>query len=337
MKTLWYLGSLAVLLTGIAPLNAGDPISSAVINSGAGGFQSPTLAGVASDWGQGNAAANEEKPELQDLTLGNFFSAGWDEEMTRRVRPTGTPDYALLRVQTNFMERELRVNYFYQNNIRSKTRENLHNLDVFFAYAFNRRVMAEVLGNYQWVDARGKSTDTDGGDPQFIGRVQLIDTVTSSYSFNFRVLAPDRGIGEKETTFSYGFAGFEDLAAYVDVDRVGLYFSVLFDSFAGPGATGARRNDVAYDISIAKTLTDRDFPIFGSFTVYVENYAQTDLDGDNSGHTIFTVTPGVRFNLGKVAGVKLGLDNWILAGVDIPLAGPHPWDATYRFSYIKNF
>jgi hypothetical protein len=297
----------------------------------------PTLTDATPAWAQGAGTGKEDPEELQDLTLRNFFTAGWDEEFNKRIRPTGTPDLALLRVQTNFMEREVRVNYFYQNNIHTKTRENLDNLDAFIAYAFNRRLMVEVLGNYQWVDARGKTRDTDGGAPQFIGRVQLIDTVTSSYSFNFRVLAPNRGIGERETTFSYGFGAFEDLSAYFDVNRVGLYYSVLFDSLSGPGEKGARRNDVGYDITIAKTLTDRDFPIFGTFTVFAENFAQTDLDGSNSGHTIFTVTPGVRFNLGKVGGIKLGLDNWIMAGVDIPLAGPHPWDATYRLTYIKNF
>src|SRR5579862_4479421 len=93
---------------------------------------------------------------LSDLTLLNFFSAGWDEDFSRRVRETGTPDYALLRVGTNFMEREVRVNYVYDQNINSKTREHLTSMDAFIAYGFNRRFMIEVLDNYQWVGARGK-------------------------------------------------------------------------------------------------------------------------------------------------------------------------------------
>jgi hypothetical protein len=28
---------------------------------------------------------------------------------------------------------------------------------------------------------------------------------------------------------------------------------------------------------------------------------------------------------------------WLLWGVEIPVAGPKPWDAIYRFTYIKNF
>ena len=92
-----------------------------------------------------------------------------------------------------------------------------------------------------------------------------------------------------------------------------------------------------YDVTLAKTLTRPDTPLIGNFTVFLENFYQTDLDGTTNGHTVATLTPGVRFNLGKVQGVKLGLDNWLMFGVDVPVAGPPPYDATYRFTYIKNF
>ena len=77
-----------------------------------------------------------------------------------------------------------------------------------------------------------------------------------------------------------------------------------------------------YDVTIAKTLTRPDTPLVGNFTVFLENFYQSDLDGSTSGHTVATLTPGVRFNLGKIQGVKLGLDNWLMFGVDIPVAGP---------------
>jgi hypothetical protein len=132
-------------------------------------------------------------------------------------------------------------------------------------------------------------------------------------------------------------AGFEDLACRLNLNRVGLYYSVLFDSLAGPRAPGAKQNDVSYDISIAKTLTDPDTPFLGNFTVFVENFAETRLDGDHAGRTFVSITPGIRFNLGKSNRINFGLDNWLMLGVDIPVAGPKPWDAIYRFTYIKNF
>ena len=162
-----------------------------------------------------------------------------------------------------------------------------------------------------------------------VGRIQLVDTEAASYSFNFRVVAPNGGIGEHQTTLSYGVAGYDDLAYWLSLNRVGLYYSVLFDSLAGPSKPGAREADAAYDISIAKTVTGPDTPLIGNLTVYLENFAQTDLDGDHAGRTLVSITPGIRFNLGR--------DNWLLSGVDIPVSGPNPWDAIYRCSYIKNF
>jgi len=81
----------------------------------------------------------------------------------------------------------------------------------------------------------------------------------------------------------------------------------------------------------------QDVPFIGGFTPFVEFFAQTDLDGSNAGHTVVTITPAVRFNLGKSDRVNFGKDNWILLGVDIPVSGPKPYDAIYRLSYIKNF
>ena len=311
---------------------AGEPESTQVYSVPA----DPTMPAVAGDGAcaSGGGRAGEETP--QDLTLWNFFSAGWDEDFTRRSSEGRAPDMALLRVQTNFMERELRLNYFHQHNINSAKRENLDSFDAFLAYGFNRRFMVEVLANYSWVDARGKTPDFDGAAARLVGRVQLISEADSSYSFNFQAISPNRGLGDKQTTLSYGIAGFEDLTRF-GLYRVGLYGSVLFDSLAGPRVTGAKQNDVQYVVSIAKTLTEPKTPFIGNFTLFVENFFQTDLDGDHAGTTLVSITPGVRFNLGTIPGLKFGLDNWLMFGTDIPLSGPRPWDATFRFTYIKNF
>jgi hypothetical protein len=298
------------------------------------GAQEPLLPRSVQEDSAGGRVAQADPPPL---TLWNFWSAGWDEEFTRRSSEGRAPDLALLRVQTNFMEREVRINYFFQDNIHSKKRRNIQNLDYFIAYGFNRRFMLEVVGNYEWVEGRGKNLEVDGAAPQLVGRVQLISTPESSYSFNFRVISPNTGIGEHQTTLSYGLAGFEDLTERLTLYRVGLYYSVLFDTLAGSHDLGARQNDVQYDLTLAKTLTPPDTPLVGNFTLFVENFAQTDLDGDHVGRTLATITPGARFNLGKLPGLKFGLDNWLMGGVDIPVAGPKPWDATYRFTYIKNF
>jgi hypothetical protein len=178
------------------------------------------------------------------LTLGNFFTEGWGQEWSRRSSEGRAPDLALLRVQPNFMEREIRLNYAYTNDFQNAKRSNLSNFDYFVAYAFNRRFMVEVFGNEQWVEGRGKNPDEAGPTARFVGRVQLISTAESSYTFNFQVIAPDNSLGQHQTTFSYGMAGFEDLTHRLGLYRVGLYYSFLFDSLDGTHAVGATQDDV---------------------------------------------------------------------------------------------
>ncbi len=108
--------------------------------------------------------AKKKKEDPPPLYLLDLFSTGWDEDFTRRDSEDRAPDLALLRVQTNFMEREVRINYFYENNIHTKTQKNLDDVDYFIAYAFNRRFMVEVFGNNQWVDGR-KVPDSSGPMP----------------------------------------------------------------------------------------------------------------------------------------------------------------------------
>ncbi len=326
---------VAALIAGTSWVRAEDPAPPVV-----GQLFDPALAAVPAgqdfyEKAQANGGA-KKKEDPPPLYLMDLFSTGWDEDFTRRDSEGRAPDLALLRVQTNFMEREIRVNYFYENNINSKKQKNLDDVDYFIAYAFNRRFMLEVFGNDQWVDGRN-APDSSGPTARFVGRFQLVSLPESSYTFNFQAVAPDEGIGQHQTTLSYGVAGFEDLTHRLGLYRVGLYYSALFDTFAGPGTAGARHDDVQYDVTIAKTLTRPETPLVGNFTVFLENFYQTDLDGSTSGHTVVTLTPGVRFNLGKVQGVKLGLDNWLMFGVDVPVAGPIPYDAVYRFTYIKNF
>src|SRR5262249_54489676 len=108
---------LLILAACASWLGAADPSSAPVRPS----FPELTVKPVSATEDQGGSVSypvlEEEKPPLSDLTLANFFTEGWNEESSKRRRASGTPDLALLRVQTNFMEREFRFNYFFQNDI----------------------------------------------------------------------------------------------------------------------------------------------------------------------------------------------------------------------------
>jgi hypothetical protein len=234
---------------------------------------------------------------------------------------------ALLRVQTNFLEREFRADFYTQRNIHSPTKDNVEFLDGLVAYSFNRRFMLEVVSNYEW-DSYRIGDDRSGAGGAVLARLQLVDVPGSSYALSLRATSPDTTIGVHETTLSAALAGWNDLTK-LGLSRVGLYYHVQEENYAGPGEDGAKRNDFTYDVSLAKTWTSPNLAILGNFTTFVEGYGVTNLDGADKGATTITLTPGFRTTLGH--------GNILMAGVDIPLTNPHPYGVTYRLTYIINF
>ncbi len=278
------------------------------------------------------AAAQEygasSEQHLSDLTLGNFFSEGWSQPWAKRERADGTPDMALLKVTTNFLERELRLDYARTSEVQNSKYKTFDNLNGLIAYGLNRRLMLEVISNYQWNTAvKGAGVSGAGGGGLL--RFQLIDTELSSLAMQLRVNEPNQSIGTTQTSRQIGLAGFNDLNALAGLYRTGLYYSVVYESLVGKHANGARTNDIAYDISLARTLTAPREPIFGNFTAFIEGLATTDLDGSKASRTVATVTPGVRFWFLP--------ENSLTLGGDIPVTGPHPFGGVFRATYILNF
>ncbi len=288
------------------------------------GCMSPGLA-KAEEEGATTRATRPEAP-VDDLTLLNFFE-GWDQPWIHRHRDT--PDMALLKVTTNFLEREFRLDYAHTSlngNPKLRSQDLLNGL---IAYGLSRRLMIELISTYQWNHGLpGASMNGAGGGA--LARFQLVDTAHSSYSAQVRVSAPNKAIGGTQTSLAYALAGWQDLHVLAPaLGRLGLYYSLQYENLQGVHKPGARTNDVAYDVSLAETWTRPATPVLGNFTTFVEAYGTTDLDGSHAGRTIVTLTPGVRFWFVP--------ENSLTAGVDLPLSHDPPASAVYRATYILNF
>jgi hypothetical protein len=271
---------------------------------------------------------DEHETELSNLGLLNFFSEGWGQPWAHRHRRT--PDMALLRVCTNFLERELRLDYAYTDVRNNPALKDTHFLNSLIAYGVNRRLMFEVIANYQWNLGGPTGAPVDGAGAAGLLRFQLVDTPDKSYSAQVRVSAPNKGIGQTQTSFQYTLAGWQDMQALIPfLDRVGLYYSFQYENLQGSHKAGGRSNDISYDLSVAKTWTNPTTPVVGNFTTFLEAYATADLDGDNKGVYVVTLTPGIRFwFLPK---------NSFTMGVDFPVTDNPPFREVYRFTYILNF
>ena len=266
------------------------------------------------------------KPGRQDITLGNFFSVGWNEPWQKYPRGQGTPDMSLLRVQTNFLAQLFRTDLAIQENRAENSVSDNTLLTGTLEYAFNRRFMLALIGNYRWLDSRA-GEDNEGGAVAAFARFQLLENRNLSLAFTFRAGLPNHDLREKNTTLGFAFAGWQDLEP-LGLGRTGLYYHVQEETLAGPAKPGARHNALTYDISLARTWTKPDAWL-GNATTFVEGYGRTDLDGEVKGQTLITITPGVRATIAH--------RHIVMAGVEFPLTDERPFDRTLRFTYIYNF
>jgi len=272
-------------------------------------------------------AATAHAAEPSDLGILDFFTNGWSQDWVHRHRETR--DIALLRVTTNFLEREFRFDYAYTSLLGNAKYTGTNFANALMAYAVNRRLMLELIANYQW-NVHPGTPPVNGAGGAALLRFQLIDTATASYSTQIRVSAPNKGIGQTQTTFGYYLAGWQDVRAWLPaLGRVGLYYSFEYDNLQGPAAQGATRNSISCDVSLARTFTDASTPVVGDLTAFLELYGTTPLDGTSSGKTVLSLTPGIRFWFVPKNSLSLG--------VDLPVSHSPPYSAIWRGTYILNF
>jgi hypothetical protein len=264
--------------------------------------------------------------QLTDLTVVNLFTEGWGESWIKRPHPGEAPDLTLLRVQSNLLLQSLRTDSYYEHPTASDKSRAVEYVSQTIEYAWNRRIMLAVFGNYQWLDRR-EGDDIQGGSYGGLVRLQLWDVPHASYALNLRVAAPNDGLGETQTLTSVALAGWHDLTP-LGLRRMGVYWHVQGETEWGPGAPGSRRNDLTYDLSVSQTWSKPEAWL-GNFSTFIEAYFKTDLDGPHSSLTIFTLTPGFRFNVHH--------HHVVMFGAELPATTPKPFDQLFRLTYIYSF
>ena len=236
---------------------------------------------------------------------------------------------ALLRVTTNFLEREFRLDYVVTDVANNSALDSTEFLNGLVAYGLNRRLMLEVISNYQWnTPPAGPRISGAGGG--FLARFQLVENATQSYSFQARVSPANRGIGQTETTLTYSLAGWQDMHALIPaLGRFGLYGSFQYDNFVGPHKVGATQSDIGYDLSIAETWTAPTTPVFGELHDLPRGLRHDAPRRFELGKTTVSLTPGIRFWFIP--------ENSFTFGVDLPVTHAPAFHSVFRANYILNF
>jgi hypothetical protein len=284
-----------------------------------------TLVGTVLMCGTTAADATEVAP-LPDLTIQQFFSEGWTDKWVKRSRPDGAPDLTLLRVQSNLLLQSVRTDGFIESPTSASGDNRVSSVTPLVEYAVNRRLMPGFFVSHQEIDhasGGGREGWTYGG----LVRLQLVDTANMSYAINWKMTAPNSGLGEHQTLTGFALAGWHNLRP-LGLGRTGLYWHLQEETLLGPRVPGARQNDLTYDVSLARTWTGSGEAL-ALLSTFIETYFKTDLDGHHSGRTVVTLTPGVRTTLAQ--------HHVVMLGVDFPLSTPKPYDQLYRLTYIYSF
>lgn len=80
-------------------------------------------------------------------------------------------------------------------------------------------------------------------------------------------------------------------------------------------------------LAVGQYITSADARLFKSFVYYLSAMFHTEISGGRS--TDFSLTPGLRFGVGK--------EWYFLAGLEVPMVGPLPFQTQTWFQVIKNF
>jgi Putative MetA-pathway of phenol degradation len=169
----------------------------------------------------------------------------------------------------------------------------------------------------------GAPSATGFGDVVLENRFLLTETQDTTLSFNFNIRTPtgDTKIGADQTRLIPYLAFWQDMGKGVSV-RGGAGFDVPVDCDPNQHGTIGFVN-----LAIGQTITEREAAPLGDFTYYVAINLSRNLGSNDS--TSVTLTPGVRTHLGN--------DWFFLAGVEVPVTGPLPFNERFTFVLVKGF
>jgi hypothetical protein len=340
LRVEWSLLTAGLLLIGAGPARAGEPIpqtpnreSSLTVPTSS---PEPGAHLPSDEHGEAEHEAGEHREQPSDLFLSDFFSTGWRERFEERPSEGRAPRFKLFKSRQGFLERIAIGSYTYTNGVDAGN-FNEHEVAAGLEWAFNRRVELDIEPFYTWQrPGREEGRHADGLRWAFGTLFQLIDTADRAYNFQIHAITPNRHLDAEQTELAFAVAGFEDLTETLGLHRVGLYHDIEYVTLLGPRGAGDERraaNEIRYDVSLAKTLVEGNVAWLADFTVFVEAFGETELDGSRSGRTAFSFTPGFRFN-------PTGREEkawWVQVGIEFPVTGPPPFNERVFVAIIHDF
>lgn len=288
----------------------------------------------------GEASSDDWHP----LSLGTFFSEGWDEPFVKSpVGTNGAPKQNWFGAADGTFARLASVNFMLTENMttnpgllltplpwapaKPKTDGTAY-FGTFNIYLpINQRLELLVVAPFISANKTGPTGHYDGnfGDFTISERFRLIE----ERNFTLQALLTERTPTGKTVN------GNE-----INFITPGLEFWCNFaPKWVLRGGTGINidtgrksATDVYFNtLAIGRYLTDKDAPIFKELVAHFAVSTLSDVLGRKGYITDVYLTPGIRFGLDRN-------QKWYALGaIQIPVAGPQPYGWQPMFSLVRNY
>ena len=252
----------------------------------------------------------------------------WDDWTDPWIAPpdrgtSGAPRQGWLNTLDGFFTKEWHLAYAWTNDIADGADE-AHQANFRFNTPLTKRLWVGVDVPFL-VHVQGDEDDeSDFGDASITIKKMYHETDDVSLSTGLGVRLPT---GEEETGGDL-FALFPHVAVWTDVGngwslRGGVGIEILPDDDDKPDSS------LVVNFAFGQTLNEHYDAPLGDFTYYVAANLTHGFGGEGNDATFVSLTPGVRGHVGD------GL--FVLLGLEVPVAGPRPFNQRPILQVVKGF
>jgi len=268
-----------------------------------------------------------EPSKWKELSLGSFFTEGWDEAwVSPPAGGGGAPRQGWLNSFDGVFYRLGIATYGYSHNFAENGDQHSGLLQ--FYLPFNRRfeLRVDIPAAVSNQGLTGSHSETNFGDLQIVTRAILSETrdLTQSLNVAFRMPTGDtfnlNGVAAITPTYEFWTNWWQGL-----VLRGGAGFFVPY-GHQSIDEVGARASFIA-NLAAGYYFTPHNMTPFGDLVGYLSvNLLQT-IDGPSG--NVVSLTPGFRTHLGA---------NWYFLGaVEVPVTSRKPYDYQVLGGLMKVF
>jgi hypothetical protein len=270
-------------------------------------------------------------PQWTPLTIDTLFTKGWDEPWIKPPSGSGgAPRMGWVNAADGHFNRNFILDYLYTDRVPGTSSGSPHsnqNLGIFqFQSPLSRRLWISLdlpfPANNQNQSINGVPGKSSFGSFNVSTRVMLHETQDLSVNagLGVRTDVGDSAVGTGQTRLYPQGQFWKDIGSGFVV-RGGFGADIATNPSLSPSATVSQ-------LALGRFLTPHDAAPFGDLALSLGLVVRNTL-GVADPSSFVSLTPAIRTHLGR--------NYFLLAGWEVPVVGPVPFQERLTFQFIKGF